>query len=313
MEFKDYYKILGVNEDADLKTIKTAYRKLARKHHPDVSEHDDAGKKFKEVAEAYEVLGDETKRSEYDQLRQYGGQQGPQFEPPPGWQRQANSHAGQQHDFSDFFENIFGGAHSQSGRQQQSGFSGQRGRDIEVEMPLFLEDTLSDEARAIEYSLPQYNAQGQREDIHKTLKVKIPAGVSDGERIRLKGQGGPGVGKSPAGDLYLRIRLIPHPMYAIDGHDLSIVVPVTPWEAALGTSLTVPTLHGKIKLTIKANSQSGQRLRVKGKGLRTRKGFADLFAVLKIVIPETSSDQEQQLWRQLATQSNFNPRQEWEA
>ena len=146
-----------------------------------------------------------------------------------------------------------------------------------------------------------------------SLQRQAAAGVSDGERIRLKGQGGPGVGKGPAGDLYLRIRLMPHPMYAIDGHDLSIVVPVTPWEAALGTSLTVPTLHGKIKLTIKANSQSGQRLRVKGKGLRTRKGFADLFAVLKIVIPETSSDQEQQLWRQLATQSNFNPRQEWEA
>ncbi len=251
------------------------------------------------------MLSDDTKRSEYDQLRQYGSQ-GPQFEPPPGWQSQANSRADQHRDFSDFFENIFGGASTQGSHQNQSGFSGHRGRDIEVEMPLFLEDTLNDAARSIEYSLPHYTAQGQREDIHKTLKVKIPAGVNDGERIRLKGQGGPGIGNSPAGDLYLRIRLIPHPMYDVNGHDLSIVVPVAPWEAILGTTLTVPTLHGKIKLTIKANSQSGQRLRVKGKGLRTRSGYADLFAVLKIVTPESATGEEQALWRKLATQSNFN-------
>ena len=312
MEFKDYYKILGVDENADLKAVKTAYRKLARKYHPDVSEHADAEKKFKEVAEAYEVLSDEQKRNEYEQLRKYRTQnQG--FEPPPGWQSQANTHADQQHDFSDFFEHIFGTRHSQNNRQQHSGFTERRGRDIEVEMPLFLEDTLSDAARSIEYSLPHYSEQGQREDIHKTLKVKIPAGVSDGERIRLKGQGGQGIGNGPAGDLYLRIRLIPHPLYDLNGHDLSIVVPVAPWEAALGTSLTIPTLHGKIKLTVKANSQNGQRLRVKGKGLRTRTGYADLYAVLKIVIPETSSKKEESLWREMSEQSTFNPRQEWEA
>lgn len=311
MEFKDYYKTLGVEVEADLKTIKTAYRKLARKYHPDVSEQHDAEKKFKEVAEAYEVLSDEHKRSDYDQLRQ-NRHRGQSFEPPPGWQSQANSHADQQHDFSDFFENIFGGRRSHNTGQQE-GFAGQRGRDIEVEMPLFLEDTLADAARTIEYALPHYTEQGQREDVRKTLKVKIPAGVSDGERIRLKGQGGPGVGNSLAGDLYLRVRFIPHPLFDANGYDLSIVLPVTPWEAALGTTLTVPTLHGKINLSIKPNSQSGQRLRVKAKGLRARTGFGDLFAIVKIVIPQSSSKEDEALWRKLADQSSFNPRQEWEA
>lgn len=312
MEFKDYYKVLGVEVDVDLKAIKTAYRKLARKYHPDVSEEHNAEAKFKEVAEAYEVLSDEAKRSDYDHLRQ-NRQQGQGFEPPPGWQSQATNNAGQQHDFSDFFENIFGGGQSRGGRQQHEGFNTQRGRDIEIELPLFLEDTLSDASRSIEYNLPHYTEQGQREDVRKSLKVKIPEGVSDGERIRLKGQGSPGTGNGPAGDLFLRVRLVPHPLFDTVGADLHIVVPVAPWEAALGTTLTVPTLHGKIKLTIKPNSQSGQRLRIKGKGLRTRKINGDLFAILKIVNPESSNKSEESLWQELQKQSTFNPRKEWEA
>ncbi len=315
MEFQDYYKVLGVANDADLKAIKTAYRKLARKYHPDVSDEHDAEKRFKEVAEAYEVLSDETKRAEYDQLRKYG-RGGQSFEPPPQWQSKAGRSHGPQGDFSDFFENIFGSGGYESGAANafrgSEDFTSQRGRDVEVEMPLFLEDTFSDEARPIEYSLPHYGPKGRMEDIRKTLKVKIPAGVADGERIRLKGQGGPGFGNGPAGDLFLRIRLIPHPLFDINGTELSIVVPIAPWEAALGVKLTVPTPTGKINLSIAANSQSGQRLRIKGKGLRKRTGQGDLFAILKVVMPERSPTEAEALWQELSEKAQFNPRKEWE-
>jgi curved DNA-binding protein len=312
MEFKDYYKILGVSTDADLKAIKTAYRKLARKYHPDVSTEKDAEKQFKDVAEAYEVLSDEKKRAEFDQLRQYGSA-GQRFEPPPGWQ---SSNQGSGGDFSDFFESIFG-----AGRQRAGGsrgfegtedFTSSRGRDVDVELPLFLEDTFSDEARPLEYNLPHYGESGRLADIRKTLSVKLPPGVADGDRIRLKGQGGPGFGNGPAGDLYLRIRLVPHPLFDVAGHDLNITVPVAPWEAALGAKITLPTLTGKISLAIAPDSQNGQRLRIKGKGLRTRSGNGDLFAILKVVMPAKSNPEAMRLWKEVASVAAFNPRREWE-
>ena len=312
MEFKDYYKILGVAADADLKAIKTAYRKLARKYHPDVSTEKDAEKQFKDVAEAYEVLSDEKKRAEFDQLRQYGSA-GQRFEPPPGWQ---SSNQGSGGDFSDFFESIFG-----AGRQRAGGsrgfegtedFTSSRGRDVDVELPLFLEDTFSDEARPLEYNLPHYGESGRLADIRKTLSVKLPPGVADGDRIRLKGQGGPGFGNGPAGDLYLRIRLVPHPLFDVAGHDLNITVPVAPWEAALGAKITLPTLTGKISLAIAPDSQNGQRLRIKGKGLRTRSGNGDLFAILKVVMPAKSNPEAMRLWKEVASVAAFNPRREWE-
>jgi curved DNA-binding protein len=312
MEFKDYYKILGVSTDADLKAIKTAYRKFARKYHPDVSTEKDAEKQFKDVAEAYEVLSDEKKRAEFDQLRQYGSA-GQRFEPPPGWQ---SSNQGSGGDFSDFFESIFG-----AGRQRAGGsrgfegtedFTSSRGRDVDVELPLFLEDTFSDEARPLEYNLPHYGESGRLADIRKTLSVKLPPGVADGDRIRLKGQGGPGFGNGPAGDLYLRIRLVPHPLFDVAGHDLNITVPVAPWEAALGAKITLPTLTGKISLAIAPDSQNGQRLRIKGKGLRTRSGNGDLFAILKVVMPAKSNPEAMRLWKEVASVAAFNPRREWE-
>jgi len=312
MEFKDYYKILGVSTAADLKAIKTAYRKLARKYHPDVSTEKDAEKQFKDVAEAYEVLSDEKKRAEFDQLRQYGSA-GQRFEPPPGWQ---SSNQGSGGDFSDFFESIFG-----AGRQRAGGsrgfegtedFTSSRGRDVDVELPLFLEDTFSDEARPLEYNLPHYGESGRLADIRKTLSVKLPPGVADGDRIRLKGQGGPGFGNGPAGDLYLRIRLVPHPLFDVAGHDLNITVPVAPWEAALGAKITLPTLTGKISLAIAPDSQNGQRLRIKGKGLRTRSGNGDLFAILKVVMPAKSNPEAMRLWKEVASVAAFNPRREWE-
>src|SRR5690606_37868808 len=164
-----------------------------------------------------------------------------------------------------------------------------------------------------EYKLPHYGERGRLPDVQKTLKVKIPAGVSDGERIRLKGQGAPGFGSGPAGDLYLRVRLIPHPLFDVSGHDLNLVVPVAPWEAALGAKLTIPTLGGKISLSVPQNSQSGQRLRIKGKGLRKRSGAGDLYAVLKVVMPASNSEEAKAHWRALSESAPFNPRKEWEA
>jgi curved DNA-binding protein len=317
MEFKDYYNILGVKPDVDKKAIKKAYRRLARKYHPDVSSEHDAEKKFKEVSEAYEVLGDDTKRTEYDQLRQYG-QRGESFSPPPGWQghatQQGASYSG---DFSEFFENIFGGGFTSSS-QHRGGFStgddiySTKGQDVEIDMPVFLEDTTKEETKTIEYKLPHYGESGRLEDIKKTLKVKIPKGVGDGERIRLKSQGGPGFGDGPAGDLYLRVKLIPHPLFDVMGKDLSITLPITPWEAALGKTVTVPTLTGKIKLNIKPNSQTGNKLRVKGKGLAGKNTSGDLFVVLKVVMPDKADDQSIKHWQDLADQVDFNPRENLE-
>ena len=315
MQFKDYYKILGVAEDADLKAVKTAYRKLARKYHPDVSEEKHAAERFKEVAEAYEVLGDEKKRAEYDEIRKYGGRQGRSG--AGGFEGFGGDDGGgySQQDFSDFFSSIFGRA---GARQGGPGFGDEgpfntRGRDIEVDMPIFLEDTLSDESKQISYTLPHYDVNGRRlDDITKTLKIKIPKGVADGERIRLKAQGAPGIGAGPAGDLYLRVRLVPHPMFDVEAHNLLITLPLAPWEAALGSKVTVPTLQGKIQLTIPPGSQSGQRLRIKGRGLPMKSGNGDLFAVLKVVMPGAADEQAQKLWQQLADQyTGFKPRQDW--
>ena len=315
MDFKDYYQILGVDASADSKAIKTAYRKLARKYHPDVSDHHDAENKFKEVAEAYEVLKDREKRAEYDEIRRYGTH-GQRFQPPPDWQpsHSTSSPGGSQFqgDFSDFFSSIFGA----DGDTMQQEFGrrnahSQRGQDIETDMPIFLEDTLSDESKTISYSLPHYDNDGRVSEIKKTLNVKIPAGVSDGERIRLKGQGTPGIGDSPSGDLYLKVRLVPHPLFDVEGHNLTITIPIAPWEAALGTKIIVPTLSAKVQVSIPAGSQTGQRLRIKGKGLVHKRGSGDLFAVLKVVMPDTVDDNIKQQWEQLAKTVSFDPRAEW--
>ena len=215
MEFKDYYKILGVDADADGKAIKAAYRRLARKYHPDVSAEENAEHQFKEVSEAYEVLKDKDKRAEYDMLRQHGGAGA--FEPPPGWQPGGfQSGPGDfQGGFSDFFEQVFG----QSGHGSRQGYSRRqfvhRGEDIELVMAIFLEDSLKGESQTISYEVPSFDEQGHLVRQKRTLKVKIPAGVIEGERIRLKGQGAPGIGDAPDGDLYLQIKFAPHPLYVV--------------------------------------------------------------------------------------------------
>jgi curved DNA-binding protein len=310
MDFKDYYDILGVTPDSDTKAIKTAYRKLARKYHPDMNSDEGAEDKFKEAAEAYEVLKDTERRAEYDELRQYGGAKSGGFEPPPGWQRSSgagtteSSHFGG--DYSDFFNSMFTGG-AGGGRKQRSGM---RGQDAELEMPVLLEETLAETSKRVEYRIPVFK-NGQVIETKKSLDVKIPAGVKDGERIRLRGQGGAGQGEGPNGDLYLHIRLVPHPLFDIEAHNLVVTVPLAPWEAALGTKITVPTLSGKINLTIAPNSQPGQRLRIKGKGLPTKTGSGDLYALLKVVMPVKTSDEVQELWRSLADKVDFDPRENW--
>lgn len=304
MQLKDYYAILGVKPTDDLKTIKTAYRRLARKYHPDVSKEANAEAKFKDIAEAWEILKDDQRREEYDQL--WAHRNDPHF----GRQQQSQSyeHGYNQQDFDDIFSSMFGQQAHRSRRAQAM-----RGHDVEIEVAVFLEETLAPQTRTISYNLPVYNAFGMIEkEIPKTLNVKIPAGVSDGQRIRLKGQGTPGENGGPNGDLWLIIHIAPHPLFDVVGHNLEIVLPLAPWEAALGTKVTVPTLKESIRLTIPAGSQAGQRLRIKGKGLVNKNTTGDLFAVIKIVMPPKPNEQVSALWRQLAdAESGFEPRKEW--
>lgn len=317
MEFKDYYKILDVEADADIKTIKKAYRKLARKYHPDMNPDERAEAKFKEVAEAYQVLKNEQLRADFDELRQYGSQSQQGFQPPPGWKASRDTgfqdEAAYHDDYSDFFNSIFGGR-GQS--QYTSGFSraqrSARGQDIEIELPIFLEETLKENQKTVEFSMPG-DEYSQTLPTKKYLKVKIPQGVIDGERIRLKGQGNPGYQGGTAGDLYLHIRVVPHPLFDVRGHNITITIPLAPWEAALGAKVTIPTLEGKINLSIPPNTQSGDKLRVKGKGLKSRTFVGDLFAVVKVIMPAKTTEQGKKLWQELAASESFNPRTEWSA
>jgi curved DNA-binding protein len=311
MEFKDYYKILGVDADADDKAIKAAYRRLARKYHPDVSAEEGAEDKFKELSEAYEVLKDTDKRAQYDLVRQQGGA-GP-FRPPPGWESSGGGAGGAEFEggFSDFFDEIFGQARHGSRQGYSRQHFARRGEDVELTLAIFLEDAYRGESRTISYEVPGFDEQGRLLRQQRTLKVKIPAGVIEGERIRLKGQGAPGIGDAPAGDLYLQIRFAPHPLYLVEGADLTVTVPIAPWEAALGCKLPVPTLDGLINLTVPANSQNGKRMRIRGKGLGKDDKRGDLYAVLHVTMPTTAGAKEQALWRQLSDESSFDPRDNW--
>lgn len=313
MKFKDYYKILGLGETADLKEIKKAYRKLALKFHPDTSSEAGTEEKFKEVAEAYEVLKSPSKRAEFDDLRRYGSSSSEGFDAPPGWQSTRDNSQYQQSehgDFSEFFNSFFADRGQRQQHSQQHGPDLFKGQDLEMELPVFLEETLSGTTKALDYHVPVY-ANNQVKQVKKSLKVKIPQGVTDGERIRLKGQGAPGSENKLNGDLYLLIRLIPHPLFDVQGANLILTLPLSPWEAALGIKLEVPTLDGKVKLNIPQNSRSGQKLRIKGKGLKSKTGQGDLLAVIKIDIPPSTNSETKRLWSELSEAENYNPRTDW--
>jgi curved DNA-binding protein len=319
MEFRDYYRILGVAPEADAAEIKAAYRKLARKFHPDVSKEAGAEDRFKEVAEAYEVLSDAGKRADYDQLRAWGGgRHRHDFEPPPGWQPSGGfSHGDFSRDagFSDFFESIFGGGaqgFAGGGDYAYGGDFAPRGRDIEIELPVLLEELVQGGESSVTVTVPTFDSRGRRRaGPGRQLRLKLPPGAGDGELIRLAGQGAPGSAGAPPGDLYVRVRLVPHPRFDVEGHNLLVTVPVAPWEAALGAKVIVPTLDGRINLTIPPGSQSGQKLRIRGRGLPGKAGTGDLVAVLKIVLPREADAETQTLWQRLAAKADFDPRAEW--
>ncbi|MEE4279822.1 MAG: DnaJ C-terminal domain-containing protein [Halieaceae bacterium] len=313
MEFKDYYKILGVDPKADATDIKTAYRKLARKTHPDLNPGPESEEAFKAIAEAYEVLKNAERRAEYDELREYRSRSPDEgFQAPPNWRSASREDAAASaSDFSEFFNNMFGSGFRSGGRAAPGeGDFEIRGQDLEIEMPVFLEETLADVKKAVAYEIPVREATGMQR-LRKSLKVTIPAGTADGARVRVKGQGAPGSGRAAPGDLYLHVRLVPHPLFDVEGHNLMLTVPLAPWEAALGTRVTVPTLDGKINLTIPPGSQAGQKLRIKGKGLVRGQTRGDLYAQLKVVMPTSTDEASKEHWRALAEHAAFDPRAAW--
>ncbi len=317
MDFKDYYEIMGVNKDASQDEIKRAYRKLARKYHPDVSKEADAEARFKEIGEAYEVLKDPEKRAAYDQLGS-NWKAGQDFNPPPGWDAGFEFSGGgftgsDNADYSDFFESLFGrggfAAGAGAGRSYRTGGGGfnMRGQDHHAKILIDLEDAYTGASRAITLQAPEMDASGHVVNRTRTLNVKIPKGVKQGQRIRLSGQGAPGMGEAPAGDLYLEVEFKPHSIYRVDGHDVYLDLPLAPWEAALGAKVKVPTPSGALEVKIAKGTQAGRKMRLKGKGIpATTPG--DLYVVAQVVLPEADTPEKEELYRKMEHSMSFNPR-----
>jgi len=344
IEYKDYYKILGVARTASEDELRKAFRKLARQYHPDVAKTNkaQAEDKFKELNEAYEVLSDPAKRKKYDELGP-NWRQGSEFHPPPGWEQFGRGNGRRRSNgrrksppadfqfegtgFSDFFEQFFGSAGNGGARP---GFSdvemAQRGQDVEAEILVTLEEAFNGSIRSI--SLRRHTAcsrcQGAGEangrpcsacggsgQVEKTdtHKVKIPVGVREGQKLRVPGQGEPGAGGGEPGDLFLHVRFGKHPDLEVDGDNLVCDVEITPWEAVLGTNVSIPTLTEPVNIKIPPGTQNGQKLRVRGRGLPIRSGGSgDLHVVARVQVPMHINADERALWEQLAAKSKFNPR-----
>jgi len=309
MQYQDYYAVLGVEKNATQDEIKKAYRKLARKFHPDLNKEAGAEDKFKEIGEANEVLGDPEKRVAYDQLGA-GYRPGEDFQPPPGWDEGFEFSGGHQgggtdgRASSDFFEDLFGGRQRSQSSQFHAG-----GQDHHAKVLINPEDAFKETVRAIQLKMPKVSADGHVTLEHRTLNVTIPKGVREGQHIRLKGQGAPGFGKGQPGDLYLEIEFAPHRIYRVEGRDLYLELPVAPWEAVLGGKVTAPTPQGSVDVTIPANSKQGRKLRLKGQGI-PGKTSGDLYIVLKIVLPPADSEKAKKLYQTMARELDFNPRAE---
>ena len=329
LEYKDYYKILGVKRDATGKEIKDKYRKLARKYHPDVNTGDKkAEEKFKEINEAHEVLGDSEKKARYDQLGA-NWQAGANFKTPPGWEGvnvNMGGFGGMGGDFSDFFSSLFGqgaGGGFQQRRPRRAGKM--RGTDIDAELSVTLEEAYNGGARSITLQKNEACADCKGTRIvngkvcsacaglgmvatPRRLDIKIPAGVREGSRIRLAGQGEDGIGGGPSGDLYLHIKLNSHPQFTVIDYNVQIELPLMPWEALLGTEVEVMTLKGYVKMKIPVGTQSGQRLRLKGLGLSKKGGTrGDQYVKIKIVVPKKVGDREKELYKELDQLYNEEP------
>ena len=302
VEYKDYYQTLGIEKSASADDIKKAYRKLVRKYHPDVSKASDAEKKTKELNEAYDVLGDAEKRSAYDELGR-GHRHGQPFQPPPDW--------GSAYDFGggggaeDFFSDLFANA----GRRGQPGGAQfkMRGDDVHASITIPLHDTYHGASRTVTLRAPERDAQGRVAMRERSLNVNIPKGVVPGQQLRLAGQGHPGVNGGANGDLFLEIQLQPDPHYRVEGRDVYENVPVAPWEAALGAQIDVPTPSGQVQVTVPPGSQSGRKLRLKGRGIPGHPA-GDLYLILDLVLPPAKDDRARALYQQMAREMAFNPR-----
>lgn len=304
MEYKDYYQALGVDKTASADEIKKAYRKLVRIYHPDVSKHSDATARTKEINEAYDVLGDAEKRAAYDELGR-GYRPGQDFHPPPEWGAQHGGGA----DVNDFFADLF----SHVGRGQRGGRAGPgggfnlRGEDIHARIEVDLRDAFEGASKTISLRVPQRDASGRVHTQEKQLNVNIPKGVTEGQQLRLTGQGQPGMGQGGAGDLFLEIHFRPDARYRVEGKDVYQDVPITPWEAALGAKIAVPTPSGTVEVSVPAGSQSGRKLRLKGRGLPARQP-GDLYLILNVVLPPATGARARELYEQMARELAFNPR-----
>ncbi|HTY86982.1 MAG TPA: J domain-containing protein [Candidatus Acidoferrum sp.] len=324
VQYRDYYEILGVPRSAGDEEIKKAFRKLAREYHPDVArDKKKAEEKFKEINEAYEVLGDPAKRKKYDELGA-NWKSGADFRPPPGWEGFAGGQAfrggrtGSQEfefrfggtGFSDFFEQLFGsrmrGGRGDFGRATDfaDDDEGERGRDIEGDILVTLEEALRGSVRTV--NVRHTVGRSVKTETHQ---VKIPPGVTEGQKLRVAGRGEAGSGGGAAGDLYLRVRLARHPDFEVEKHNLIYEAELAPWEAVLGANLSVPALEGRVNIKIPPGTQNGQKLRVRGRGLPGRNGIrGDLIIVTRVAVPATVTEGEKKLWEQLARESRFNPR-----
>ena len=321
VEYKDYYKILGVSKSADKDAISKAFKKLARKYHPDLNPNDATAEgKFKEANEAYEVLKDPEKRKMYDQLgpnwEQYQQSGGAGFQRPGGFENAHFDFGGGGGEFSDFFETIFGGGGGFSGFSGGGGFGGQqqfrqrprRGSDSEASYELTLEEAYKGGSKAVTLQEQGVGPDGRPSFQTKTLSVNIPAGIKDGQRIRLAGQGNPGPGGGPAGDLYLKVRLMPHRQFKVRDNNVIYDLPLAPWEAALGATVRVPTLDGAVEMKIPAGTGSGRKLRIPGKGMGCGAKRGDQLVRIMVQVPGVASDEEKELWTKLAGLSDFRPR-----
>ncbi len=315
MEYKDYYTTLDIDRNATQDEVKRAYRKLARKFHPDINKDADAEQRFKEIGEAYEVLQDTEKRAAYDKFGK-DWQAGQDFKPPPDWDNGFEFHGGgytetDASQFSDFFESLFGaqeGAHRRSTfTRQQPEFSG-KGQDLHAKIVIRMEDSYQGSKQSLTLQRPTVDESGHVSTQPHTLQVSIPKGVLEGQQIRLTGQGEAGTGKGQNGNLFLEISFSKHPYFTTDKRDILLTLPVSPWEAALGGSVPVPTLGGTVELKIPPNSQTGKKLRLKGRGLSSASASGDQYITLAIIVPPSDSDKAKELYRAMEKALSFNPR-----